>query len=183
MRATDHEVNRLKRVKLTLLFLGAILAATAFLMSQAERTGPAQTRADLHATPRSEPSWVDRMLPKTKQSQPNILLVVYDARRRDDFSFGPFGQHRADTPFLADFKNDAVFFEDAIAPGCWTVPVHGSIFSGLSVRDLEIDWYNPGQSSFPDEFLSLAEILQWAATERWRMRIIPTSTIATSGTL
>src|SRR5512138_409682 len=72
-------------------------------------------------------------------ARPNVLLVVYDARRRDDFSFGPFGNRRGDTPFLAELAERSIFFEDAVAPGVWTVPVHASMFTGLSVCELGID--------------------------------------------
>jgi arylsulfatase A-like enzyme len=109
--------------------------------------------------PKDAPAWVSRIDQRTLASRPNILLVVYDARRRDDFSFGPFGNQRHDTPFLADFAKSAIYFEDAVAPGCWTVPVHASIFSGLSVCELGIDYYNPGVFAFDDSFLSLAQIL------------------------
>jgi arylsulfatase A-like enzyme len=87
------------------------------------------------------------------------LLVVYDARRRDDFSFGRYGKRRGDTPFLAALKDRAVYFENAIAPGCWTVPVHASMFTGRSVCDLGIDYYNPGHTILSPEVPSLAEIL------------------------
>ncbi len=114
-------------------------------------------------SPRSTlPQWVKRITPETRSKRPNILLVVYDARRRDDFSFGPFGNRRGDTPFLTAFKDDAVYFESAISPGCWTVPVHASMFSGLSVCELGNDYYNRGWASFPHGFLSLAEILRYA---------------------
>ncbi len=108
------------------------------------------------------PAWVGRISEKTRASRPNILLVVYDARRRDDFSLGSFGNARADTPFLAKLANDAIFFDDAVSPGCWMVPDHASIFSGLSVCELGDDCYNPGVHSFPDHFLSLAEVLRLA---------------------
>jgi len=87
-----------------------------------------------------------------------VLLVVYDARRADDFSFGPRGNQRNDTPFLASFAREAATFE-AVSPGCWTVPVHASMFSGLSVCELGNDLFTPEWASFPNGFLSLAEIL------------------------
>ena len=105
------------------------------------------------------PPWTRKISAATRAQRPNLLLVVYDARRRDDFSFGPFGNARGDTPFLAAFKDDAVYFEDAVAPGSWTVPVHASMFSGLSVCELGDDYYNPGWASLPRGFLSLPEIL------------------------
>jgi arylsulfatase A-like enzyme len=109
--------------------------------------------------PARGPAWLSRISAATLAERPNILLVIYDARRRDDFSFGPFGNRRADTPFLDAFKDQAAFFEDAVAPGAWTIPVHASMFSGLSVCELGIGHYNPGFAAFPTSFLSLAEIL------------------------
>ena len=114
------------------------------------------------AQPRAEPPWVSRITEATRASRPNLLLVVYDARRRDDFSFGPHGNARGDTPFLARFKDEAAYFEGAVAPGCWTVPVHAAMFSGLSVCELGNDYYNPGWSALPAGFLSLPEILKAA---------------------
>jgi len=107
-------------------------------------------------------SWVARVSQETRAARPDILLVVYDARRRDDFSFGPHGNGRGDTPFLAGFAEHALYFQNAVSPGCWTAPVHAALFSGLSVCELGNDYYNPGYASFPDYFLSLAEILTLA---------------------
>jgi len=111
---------------------------------------------------RPVPSWVARVSQTTRATRPDILLVVYDARRRDDFSFGPHGNGRADTPFLARFADAALQFPNAVSPGCWTAPVHAALFSGLSVCELGNDYYNTGFASFPDYFLSLAEILALA---------------------
>jgi arylsulfatase A-like enzyme len=97
--------------------------------------------------------------------RPNILFVVYDARRRDDFSFGPHGNSRNDTPFLASLEKKAISFEDAVSPGTWTAPVHAAMFSGLSVCDLGNDLFSPAWATFPDHFLSLAEILSLAGYE------------------
>jgi arylsulfatase A-like enzyme len=107
-------------------------------------------------------TWVENISPETRSTRPNLLLVVYDARRRDDFSFGRFGNQRGDTPFLARFANNAALFEEAISPGCWTVPVHASMFSGLSICEIGNDYFNEGFATFPNHFRSLAEILQLA---------------------
>ncbi len=108
------------------------------------------------------PTWLSRIRPETRANRPSILFVILDARRRDDFSFGRFGNRRGDTPFLAAFARDAVTFEDAVTPGCWTLPVHAALFSGLSVCDVGNDYYNAAYASFPTHFLSLAEILRVA---------------------
>jgi arylsulfatase A-like enzyme len=108
------------------------------------------------------PAWADRISAKTRAERPDILFVVYDARRRDDFSFGPHGNRRGDTPFLDAFARSALFFPRAVAPGCWTAPVHAAMFSGLGVCELGNDYYNPGFASFPSDFHSLAEVLAHA---------------------
>jgi len=94
--------------------------------------------------------------------RPNVILVVYDARRRGDFSFGPDGNRRGDTPFLAEFAEDAITFPSAVSTGCWTLPVHATMFSGLPIGALDIDYYSEGWGHFSAEFDSLAEILQQA---------------------
>jgi arylsulfatase A-like enzyme len=114
------------------------------------------------APPSPDPPWLDAITEATRRTRPNILFVVYDARRRDDLSIGPFGNQRNDTPFLAEVAADSLLFGHAVAPGCWTVPVHASIFSGLSTCELGLDYYNPGFSTFEGGFLSLAEILRAA---------------------
>jgi len=107
------------------------------------------------------PEWVSRISESQRESRPDILFVVYDARRRDDFSFGDRGNSRGDTPFLATFQEDALTFE-AVSPATWTIPAHASIFSGLTACDLGIDHYNPGFAGLSLDFLSLAEILALA---------------------
>jgi arylsulfatase A-like enzyme len=99
--------------------------------------------------------WRNRLAPGPR---PNVLFVVYDARRADDFSFGPRGNRRADTPFLAGFVRESASFS-AVSPGTWTVPVHASMFSGLSVCELGDGVFSLEWASFPTGFLSLAEIL------------------------
>lgn len=133
--------------------LAIAATATAILLYRQRLGAPAGS-----APRREPPSWV-RKLRTSGAQRPNILLVVYDARRRDDFSLGRFGNGRHDTPFLEDFSRSAVFFENAVAPGCWTIPVHAAIFSGLTVCQLGIDRYNAGAPGFATHFLSLAEIL------------------------
>ncbi len=136
---------------------GIFACTIAFIQSKPKQaTGPYIE----YDPPEAPPHWVDQVTQQTKKERPNILFVVYDARRRDDFSFGPHANTRNDTPFLSEFKDHAAYFQNAVSPGCWTVPVHASIFSGLSVRDLGIDLYQPGYNVYPKTFLSLPEILR-----------------------
>jgi arylsulfatase A-like enzyme len=137
--------------------VGIVLAvAVAGLAVTWRVVGPRSARRD------GAPAWVERISARTRSERPDILFVVYDARRRDDFSFGPHGNRRGDTPFLVRFAQDALYFPRAIAPGCWTAPVHAAMFSGLGVCELGNDYYNPGFASFPAYFQSLAEVLALA---------------------
>ena len=72
----------------------AVAAALAAFLLWPRRVAPPPLRG-----PR--PAWLDGVKAETG-ARPDLLLVVYDARRRDDFSFGPFGNRRGDTPFLAE---------------------------------------------------------------------------------
>ncbi len=61
--------------------------------------------------------------------QPNILFIVLDTQRRDRL---PLYGHDIDTaPRLSDFARDATVFDRAIAPAQWTIPSHGSLFTGV----------------------------------------------------
>jgi arylsulfatase A-like enzyme len=92
-------------------------------------------------------------------NQPNIILMIYDSRRLSDFSFGAKGNKHNDTPFLNQFKDDAVFFNYAVSTGTWTVPVHSTLFTGYSVFDLRNDTFQKNIPILPPEFPTVAELL------------------------
>lgn len=58
----------------------------------------------------------------TGETPPNILLVVWDACRRD------YAIEHATN--LAELASSNVWFENAIAPNPWSLPSHASIFTG-----------------------------------------------------
>jgi arylsulfatase A-like enzyme len=58
----------------------------------------------------------------------NVVLLVIDSLRCDRLS--AYGHHQRITPFLDSIAKDGVKFDTAYAPAPWTVPVHGSLFSG-----------------------------------------------------
>src|SRR5262245_47771823 len=166
LRAAIHAVrtNDRKAIRLGARSTGRLAAGLALVAALAVGWALHALRAP-HTTTEAPPpeAWVRRVRDAPPAQRPNLLLVVYDARRRDDFSLGPFGNDRSDTPFLEEFsRTDALSFEDAVSPGCWTVPVHAAIFSGLSVCQLGIDIYNAGFTGFGTHFRSLAEILALA---------------------
>lgn len=61
-------------------------------------------------------------------NQPNIVLIVLDSLRRDRLS--AFGADAAVAPTLDSLADEGTLFTDAISTGSWTVPAHGSLFTG-----------------------------------------------------
>ncbi len=60
---------------------------------------------------------------------PNIVLVVFDTARWD--RFGCYGYGRPTTPFVDGLAEQGLRVETMIANGPWTLPSHGSLFTGL----------------------------------------------------
>jgi arylsulfatase A-like enzyme len=149
---------RTKERVLVVAVVGVIAVAAVVLVSRVMPRARRGAQLTLPALPPA-PEWLGRISAETRATRPNILLVVYDVRRRDDFSFGARGNARNDTPYLARMSRESLFFENAVSPACWTIPAHASMFSGLSVCQLGIDRYSPSFISFRGPFLSLAEAL------------------------
>lgn len=61
-------------------------------------------------------------------AQPNILLIVLDAVRKDHIP--PYGYDKGSTPTLDQFDTISTRYEQAIAPAPWTPPSHASMFTG-----------------------------------------------------
>ena len=64
--------------------------------------------------------------------RPNVLLVVFDAARRD--SLEPYGAPAGASPAVAQLAASGVALPEVYATGCWTAPSHVSIFTGLMPR-------------------------------------------------
>src|SRR5687767_7712684 len=64
--------------------------------------------------------------------RPNLLLIVFDTARLD--AFEPYGAKVGATPTVAQLANAGTAHPDAYSTGCWTVPGHGSMFTGLLPR-------------------------------------------------
>lgn len=62
-------------------------------------------------------------------ARPNIILLVMDSARAANLSC--YGYERRTTPNLDALAAEGVLFEQAISVGCWTLPVHASLFTGL----------------------------------------------------
>jgi arylsulfatase A-like enzyme len=64
--------------------------------------------------------------------RPNVLLVVFDAARRD--SLEPYGAPPGASPVVAQLAASGAALPEVYATGCWTAPSHVSIMSGLMPR-------------------------------------------------
>lgn len=59
----------------------------------------------------------------------NFLFISVDSLRSDHVSF--VNGDSPTTPFLSTLADTSTVFTNAISPSTWTLPVHGSIFTGL----------------------------------------------------
>jgi arylsulfatase A-like enzyme len=60
---------------------------------------------------------------------PNILILMLDTTRAQNFSC--YGYDRSTTPHIDAIAEEGVVFEQAIAPGCWSLPSQVSLLSGM----------------------------------------------------
>ncbi|HXX95301.1 MAG TPA: sulfatase-like hydrolase/transferase, partial [Planctomycetota bacterium] len=66
---------------------------------------------------------------KAARSLPQVLLVVMDTTRADSLSC--YGYGRTTSPALDRFAEYSTVYTRAYAPSSWTIPSHGSLFTGL----------------------------------------------------
>ena len=87
--------------------------------------------------------------------QPNIILLVLDTHRAERMSI--YGYPKNTTPALAGFAEGATVFDWAFAPGQWTIPSHGSMFTGLyPTAHKTLQSYD----SLPETIPTVAELLK-----------------------
>jgi arylsulfatase A-like enzyme len=60
---------------------------------------------------------------------PNIILLVLDTVGAKHLSL--YGYHRPTTPNLEKIARECTLYTRCLAPACWTVPSHASLFTGL----------------------------------------------------
>lgn len=64
--------------------------------------------------------------------RPNVLWLVFDTARRD--AFEPYGAPAGQTPAVADLARRGTALDGVHSAGCWTVPSHAAMFTGLYPR-------------------------------------------------
>ncbi len=75
------------------------------------------------------------------EGAPNVLLVILDTVRADEL--GTYGYSRPTTPRIDAFASRSVVFEEAISTAPWTLPSHGSMFTGQYAANLNADYRAP----------------------------------------
>lgn len=84
---------------------------------------------------------------------PNVLLVILDTVRAKSVS--ALGYARPTTPRLERLARRGVLFERAYATSPWTLPTHGSLFTGRYPHELRASFFVPLDDTYP----TLAEVL------------------------
>jgi arylsulfatase A-like enzyme len=92
-------------------------------------------------------------LPTATVGAPNVLLIVLDTVRAANLSL--YGYGRPTTPVLTALAAESSVFDFAVSTTSWSLPSHGSMFTGRAAGELGGDWLRPiGTSS-----VTLAEAL------------------------
>lgn len=95
-----------------------------------------------------------RSLGPADASAPSVLLVIWDTVRRDELSL--YGYDQPTTPALERWAERGVVFDQAITTAPWTLPSHGSLFTGELGDRLGGGWVKPISGAAP----TLAERLR-----------------------
>ena len=103
--------------------------------------GGAAERRSLAATPSPPPG------------SPDVILITLDTQRASSTS--AYGYGRPTTPFLEQFGREGIVFEKAMSTSSWTLPSHGSMFTGRYPTELNAAALTPLDDTHP----TLAEAL------------------------
>jgi arylsulfatase A-like enzyme len=102
---------------------------------------------------RSERSAIAR-LPASSPDAPNVLLIVLDTVPAKRMSL--YGYAQPTTPQIESFAKTGVVFDRCISPSPWTLPSHGSMFTGVMPQEQSSGWTEP----FDDRHPTIAERLR-----------------------
>jgi arylsulfatase A-like enzyme len=86
-------------------------------------------------------------LPSARAGAPNVLLLILDTVRAASLSL--YGYGRPTTPNIERLAAGGVTFDWAFAPAPWTLPSHGSLFSGRPPWQLSGGFLRPFDRRVP----------------------------------
>lgn len=90
-----------------------------------------------------------------REGSPNVILITLDTVRAENLDL--YGYERKTAPHLTELAASSVVYENAYSQASWTLPSHGSIFTGLHPSELSDSWGSKGIGS---GHITLAEILE-----------------------
>jgi arylsulfatase A-like enzyme len=91
----------------------------------------------------------------TEAGRPNVLMIVMDTTRADHLSC--YGHPAATTPNIDRLAQEGVLFEQATSTAPWTLPSHGTLFTGLYPSQHGARW---SRHQLDGQLTTLAEVLQ-----------------------
>jgi arylsulfatase A-like enzyme len=96
-----------------------------------------------------------------RSGKPNVVLITMDTVRADHLSL--YGYQSDTTPNLREFSREATVYRSAVAASSFTLPSHGSIFTGMYPRwhgaIISVPEYPYGRP-LPDGTQTLAGVLR-----------------------
>lgn len=159
--------TELRRVSVALLTLGVAFQASRWLAAR-----PGGTRAWVRRTavpvaavlallaiaPPARQAWSERRalaaMPDAPPGASSVLLVILDTVRAHNMSL--YGYARRTTPWLEELARRSTVFERAYAPSSWTLPSHGSFFTGRPPHRQSGNSFTPLDDALP----TLSEVLR-----------------------
>jgi arylsulfatase A-like enzyme len=106
------------------------------------------------------PQWTEwratrSLPPPVSASAPNVLLIVLDTVRASSMSL--YGYAGDTTPKIDAFARRGVVFSRALSTSPWTLPSHGSMFTGRYPAELTGDFIEPMDATHPTLAEELAQ--------------------------
>ena len=97
---------------------------------------------------------------------PLVVLITLDTTRADHL--GCYGYSKPTSPLLDSFADESLVYENAIAPGTWTLPSHASLFTGKFIASHGMRQDSQGSLPLSEGFPGPVE-----AHNKFRVRPLP----------
>ena len=91
--------------------------------------------------------WRQHSRPLPASGAPNLLLIVLDTVAASHLSL--YGYDRPTSPTLEELARRGIRFDRAQATSSWTLPSHGSFFTGRWPHELSAGWLTPLDATHP----------------------------------
>ena len=108
--------------------------------------------------PAARQAWAERSglseMPAPPPRSPSVILIVLDTVRAQNMSL--YGYARRTTPWLERIALEGAVFDRAYAPSTWTLPSHGSLFTGRPPHQQSGNSFTPLDDALP----TLAEVFR-----------------------